>query len=417
MVILNTCHIREKAAEKVFSELGRLRAAQGAKAERGRAHDHRRRRLRRPGRGRGDPGARALSSTSCSGRRPITGCREMVARGARAPAARCSTPSSRAEAKFDSLPEARGAAGRLGLSLGPGRLRQVLHLLRRALYPRRRISRARRRRSSPRRAGWSPRARARSRCWARTSTPITAQDPTAALGPGAADRALSPRSRACAHPLHHLASARCGRRADRGPSRRAGADAVPASAGAVGLRPHAGGDEPPAHAPTIIGALIERLRARAAGHRPVVGFHRRLSRRERRAISRRRWRWSREIGFAQAFSFKYSARPGTPAALRPEQVPETVKAERLAELQALLADAAARASTRACVGRTLPVLFEKPGRHPGQLVGRSPYLQAVHAAGAGRADRRDRRRCGSRGRRQQPRRASMDDLPHDGIAA
>jgi tRNA-2-methylthio-N6-dimethylallyladenosine synthase len=85
-----------------------------------------------------------------------------------------------------------------------------------------------------------------------------------------------------------------------------------------------------------------------------------------------------EIGFAQAFSFKYSQRPGTPAASAPEQVPERVKSLRLGTLQALLADQQ-RAFNRACVGRVLPVLFERPGRHPGQLVGRSPYLQSVHA--------------------------------------
>jgi tRNA-2-methylthio-N6-dimethylallyladenosine synthase len=87
----------------------------------------------------------------------------------------------------------------------------------------------------------------------------------------------------------------------------------------------------------------------------------------------------REIGFAQAFSFKYSPRPGTPAASAAEQVPEPVKAERLAALQGLLQEQQ-RAFNTACVGRVLPVLFEKAGRHPGQLVGRSPYLQAVHAA-------------------------------------
>ena len=85
-----------------------------------------------------------------------------------------------------------------------------------------------------------------------------------------------------------------------------------------------------------------------------------------------------EIGFTQAFSFKYSPRPGTPAAADPDQVPDQVKSERLAELQALLNEQQ-RAFNRSCVGRMLPVLFEKPGRHPGQLVGRSPYLQAVHA--------------------------------------
>jgi len=86
----------------------------------------------------------------------------------------------------------------------------------------------------------------------------------------------------------------------------------------------------------------------------------------------------REIGFAQAFSFKYSPRPGTPAAAEPDQVPEAVKAARLTELQALL-NTQQRAFNESCVGRSLPVLFEKPGRRPGQLVGRSPYLQAVHA--------------------------------------
>jgi tRNA-2-methylthio-N6-dimethylallyladenosine synthase len=86
----------------------------------------------------------------------------------------------------------------------------------------------------------------------------------------------------------------------------------------------------------------------------------------------------REVGFAQAFSFKYSPRPGTPAALLADQVPEAVKSERLAALQALVA-AEQRRFNEGTIGRTLEVLFEKPGRHPGQLVGRSPYLQAVHA--------------------------------------
>ena len=59
-------------------------------------------------------------------------------------------------------------------------------------------------------------------------------------------------------------------------------------------------------------------------------------------------------------------------------MPDHVKSERLAELQALLGDQQ-RAFNQACVGRALPVLFERPGRHTGQLVGRSPYLQSVHA--------------------------------------
>ncbi|HJU19383.1 MAG TPA: tRNA (N6-isopentenyl adenosine(37)-C2)-methylthiotransferase MiaB [Stellaceae bacterium] len=87
-----------------------------------------------------------------------------------------------------------------------------------------------------------------------------------------------------------------------------------------------------------------------------------------------------EIGFAQAFSFKYSRRPGTPAAAA-RQVPETAKEERLAALQSLLQDQQRRFND-AAIGRVLPVLFEKPGRHEGQLVGRSPYLQSVHVLAA-----------------------------------
>lgn len=86
----------------------------------------------------------------------------------------------------------------------------------------------------------------------------------------------------------------------------------------------------------------------------------------------------RSVGFAQTFSFKYSARPGTPAATREDQVAEEVKAERLQRLQDLLEAQQARFNA-AQVGQTLPVLFERKGRHPGQLVGRSPYLQLVHA--------------------------------------
>jgi tRNA-2-methylthio-N6-dimethylallyladenosine synthase len=86
-----------------------------------------------------------------------------------------------------------------------------------------------------------------------------------------------------------------------------------------------------------------------------------------------------EIGFAQAYSFKFSARPGTPAAAMDGQVPEPVKAERLAMLQALL-EAQQAAFNQAQAGRVLPVLLEARGRKPGQLTGRSPYMQAVHLA-------------------------------------
>ncbi len=85
----------------------------------------------------------------------------------------------------------------------------------------------------------------------------------------------------------------------------------------------------------------------------------------------------RAIGYASAFSFKYSRRPGTPAAAMNGQIDETVKDERLQRLQALLAEQQ-MAFNQSLAGRTIPVLFERPGRRSGQLIGRSPYLQSVH---------------------------------------
>ncbi len=84
-----------------------------------------------------------------------------------------------------------------------------------------------------------------------------------------------------------------------------------------------------------------------------------------------------DVTFAQAYSFKYSPRPGTPAAALENQVPEKVKTERLARLQERLG-AQQVAFNQGCVGRALPVLLDRQGRKPGQLVGRSPYMQAVH---------------------------------------
>jgi tRNA-2-methylthio-N6-dimethylallyladenosine synthase len=89
----------------------------------------------------------------------------------------------------------------------------------------------------------------------------------------------------------------------------------------------------------------------------------------------------REVGFAAAFSFRYSPRPGTPAAALVRQVPDEVMSERLQVLQALLTEQQ-QAFNRSCSGLTFPVLFEKPGRKSGQAVGRSPYLQSVHVDGA-----------------------------------
>ncbi|WP_147027778.1 tRNA (N6-isopentenyl adenosine(37)-C2)-methylthiotransferase MiaB [Methylobacterium oxalidis] len=83
-----------------------------------------------------------------------------------------------------------------------------------------------------------------------------------------------------------------------------------------------------------------------------------------------------DIGFESAFSFKYSPRPGTPAAERPDAIPEAVKSERLAALQTLL-DRQRHAYQNAAVGQATEILVEKAGRHPGQVAGKTPHMLAV----------------------------------------
>jgi tRNA-2-methylthio-N6-dimethylallyladenosine synthase len=87
----------------------------------------------------------------------------------------------------------------------------------------------------------------------------------------------------------------------------------------------------------------------------------------------------REVGYASAYSFKYSPRPGTPAADL-EQLPEALKHERLQRLQHEI-DRQLDTFNAGCLGATLDVLFEKQARRPGQMVGKSPYLQSVHVMG------------------------------------
>jgi tRNA-2-methylthio-N6-dimethylallyladenosine synthase len=124
-------------------------------------------------------------------------------------------------------------------------------------------------------------------------------------------------------------------------------------------------------------ALIARLRraqtALALSSDFIVGFPGESDADFRETVS-----LVEEVGFAGAFSFKYSARPGTPAATMDGQASEAAKIERLAELQAAI-DRHQAAFNAGALGRTFDVLMEKPGRRPGQLVGRSPYLQAVQA--------------------------------------
>ena len=83
-----------------------------------------------------------------------------------------------------------------------------------------------------------------------------------------------------------------------------------------------------------------------------------------------------EVQYAAAYSFKYSIRPGTPAATMADQVPEAVKDERLARLQAAIT-AGQLAFNQSTVGRRCDVLLERPGRKPGQLIGKTPWLQSA----------------------------------------
>ena len=122
-------------------------------------------------------------------------------------------------------------------------------------------------------------------------------------------------------------------------------------------------------------ALIERIRAArpdiALSTDVIVGFPG-----ETEAEFSATLAMLERVGFAQAYSFKYSPRPGTPAA-EMEQLPDGVRDDRLQRLQEVIGRHQT-AFNSACVGKVVPVLLERPGRHPGQLIGRSPYMQPVH---------------------------------------
>lgn len=122
--------------------------------------------------------------------------------------------------------------------------------------------------------------------------------------------------------------------------------------------------------------LIERMRA----HRPdiafssdfIVGFPGETEQDFQDTLN-----LVEAVGFSQAYSFKYSPRPGTPGALMDNQVPEGVMTERLVRLQALL-NAQQLASNVAALGKTLPVLFDRAGKQAGQLLGKTPQFQSVY---------------------------------------
>ena len=382
LVVLNTCHIREKAAEKVYSELGRVRRAAARRAPRPAARRDRRRRLRRPGRGRGDPAPR-------DGRRPRRRAAELSppARAARAgrraqrrasstPSSRPRTSSTTCRAASREKTPARGVSAFLTVQEGCDKFcafcvvpytrgaevsRPVAHVIARGRAPRRR-RRARGHAARPERQRLSRRRAGRR-----------------GVAAGALLRAARRACRARAAALHHQPSPRHGRRADRRPSRPAGADALSAPAGAVGLGPHARRDEPPPHRATTICASSSAIRAArpdiALSSDFIVGFPGETDadfERDDALVERGRLR--------RRLSFKYPPAPRHARRRHGRPGAGDVKAERLQRLQALLDRQLRAFNARHGRPDASTCCWSEPGRHPGQLVG-------TLALSAGRAGR------------------------------
>jgi tRNA-2-methylthio-N6-dimethylallyladenosine synthase len=378
MVILNTCHIREKAAEKVFSELGRLRQVQTARRRDGAdmiiavagcvAQAEGAEIVRRA------PHVDIVLGPQTYHRLP-----EMVARATRA-AARGERQAVLdtefpVESKFDHLPEAaapQGATAFLSVQEGCDKFCTF------CVVPYTRGAEM----SRPV-AAIAAEARRLAESGAREIT-LLGQNVNAwhGAGPDGARWGLG-------RLIRHLAAIDGLARIRYTTSHPRDMDEalIAAHAEEPKLMPYlhlpvqAGSDRVLAamnrqHRATDYLRLVERLRAArpdlALSSDFIVGFPG-----ESEADFEATLQLVEAVGYAQAYSFKYSARPGTPAAAMPNQVPEPVKVERLARLQTLLGRQQ-RAFNKACIGRTMPVLFDRPGRRAGQLVGRSPYLQAVH---------------------------------------
>ena len=374
MVILNTCHIREKAAEKVFSELGRLKPAKARKAAAGGrmivavagcvAQAEGKELL-----------ARAPQVDIVLGPQTYHRLPEMVARVVRAEGAVLDTEFP-ADQKFDFLPEPAGETGvsaLLSIQEGCDKFCTfcVVPYTRGAEF------------SRPARDVLAE-ARLLVARGAREIT-LLGQNVNAYHGvaPSGGNWGLGRLARALAE-LQGLERIRYSTSHPRDVDDEliAAHRDVPQLMPFLHLPVQSGSDTVLAamnrgHGADDYRRIVERLRAARAdlalSSDFIVGFPGEGEDDFAATLS-----LVRDIGFAQSFSFKYSRRPGTPAALMHEQVAEPVKAARLERLQALLAEQQ-RHFNAGMVGRVLPVLFEKRGRHDGQLAGRSPFLQPVHA--------------------------------------
>ncbi|WP_459695621.1 tRNA (N6-isopentenyl adenosine(37)-C2)-methylthiotransferase MiaB [Acidisoma sp. C75] len=378
MVILNTCHIRERATEKVFSELGRLRLVKEARAAEGR-----RTILAVAGCVAQAEGAfiteRAPYVDIVLGPQTYHRLPEMVARAHRAAGPVIETDFP-VEQKFDFLPEQaageeRAVTAFLTVQEGCDKFCSF------CVVPYTRGAEA----SRPARSVIEEARRLIAR-GAREIT-LLGQNVNAyhGEGPDGRDWGLGRLIRALAE-LDGLARIRytTSHPRDMGEDLIAAHAEVPALMPFLHLPVQSGSDRILAamnrrHTADDYRRLIERLRAArpdlALSSDFIVGHPG-----ESEADFAATLGLIREIGFALAYSFKYSPRPGTPAAGSPGAVAEAEKDRRLATLQALLREQQEGFNAR-CVGRDLPVLVTGPGRHPGQIAGRSPYLQAVHMDG------------------------------------
>ncbi|HZH27840.1 MAG TPA: tRNA (N6-isopentenyl adenosine(37)-C2)-methylthiotransferase MiaB [Azospirillaceae bacterium] len=380
LVILNTCHIREKASEKVFSDLGRLRPLQDAKAQEG--------------------GRMILAVAGCvaqaegaeiQARAPFVDMvfgpqtyhqlPEMVARAARAAGVPIVNTDFPVESKFDLLPEETGSQGPSAfLSVQEGCDKFCTF----CVVPYTRGS------EFSRPAAQVLAEAKRLVVGGAVEITLLGQNVNAYHGEGPDGRTwgLGRLARALAE-IPGLARIRytTSHPRDMDDDLLAAHADVPQLMPFVHLPVQSGSDRILAamnrkHTADEYRRIVERMRAArpdlALSSDFIVGFPG-----ETDADFAETLRLAREVGYASAYSFKYSARPGTPASGMARQVPEDVKADRLEALQSLLS-AQQHAFNEGTVGRTVPVLFDRRGKHDGQLLGRSPYMQAVHAAGPDR---------------------------------
>ncbi len=372
MVILNTCHIRDRAAEKVFSELGRLRVLKQAREAQGHKMV-----IAVAGCVAQAEGAEILARAPyvdiVLGPQTYHRLPEMVARASRAAGAVIDTDFP-AEQKFDFLPDAaapQGVTAFLTIQEGCDKFCSF------CVVPYTRGAEA----SRPA-ADILAEARRMVAQGAREIT-LLGQNVNAWHGDGARGLGDLVRRLADIDGLIRIRYTTSHPR-DMDDDLIAAHAEVPALMPFLHLPVQSGSDRILAamnrkHTADDYRALIARLRVArpdmALSSDFIVGHPGETERDFESTMQ-----LIRDIGFAQAFSFKYSPRPGTPAAGAGLQVPEEEKDRRIYALQALLREQQTAFNAQ-CAGLIIPVLVTGPGRHEGQIGGRSPWLQPVHAIG------------------------------------